>query len=61
TTYGARITGSTTNPFANNGVDFQDDHTYDLDLVGDALSRATYNYMHAIGFDKPAKKWFNTK
>ncbi|MEG2646666.1 MAG: B12-binding domain-containing radical SAM protein [Mucinivorans sp.] len=61
TNYGARITGSTTNPFANNGVDFQDDHTYDLDLVGDALSRATYNYMHAIGFDKPAKKWFNTK
>ncbi|MEG2728392.1 MAG: B12-binding domain-containing radical SAM protein [Mucinivorans sp.] len=56
--YGAQITGSTANSFANNGVDFQDGHTYDLDMVGQALSRATYNYMHGLGLEKAAKKWF---
>lgn len=46
------------NPFANNGVEFESDFDYDLDAVGVALRTATYNYMHGMGFEKQARKWF---
>lgn len=59
--YNARITGCTTNPFANNGVDFEQtkgERNYDISAVGEALRKATYNYMHGLGMEKPARKWF---
>lgn len=46
------------NPFANNGVEFESSFDYDLDAVGVALRTATYNYMHGLGFEKQARKWF---
>lgn len=49
------------NPFANNGVEFEDTFNYDLDGVGSALRIATYNYMHGLGLEKPVKKWFKLK
>lgn len=57
--YGAKITGKTDNEFANNGVEFTDNQNYDLDAVGEALRRATYNYMHGLGFEHKAKYWLN--
>lgn len=46
------------NPFANNGVESDRQFDYDLDAVGLALRTATYNYMHSLGFEKQAKRWF---
>lgn len=59
--YGIRIIGSTTNSFANNGVEFKElkpGNEYDLDAVGRALSKACYNYMHGLAFEIKAKDWF---
>lgn len=46
------------NNFANNGVDFECNFDYDIDGVGYALKRATYNYMHGMGYETAVKKWF---
>lgn len=55
--YGARRVDNTVNPFANNGVDFEDDENVDWDTIGDGLSKATYNYMLGAGYDIPIKNW----
>ncbi len=56
--YSAEITGSTQNPFANNGVDFVDGSEVDWKGVGKALKSATHNYMQGRGYDLPMKNWF---
>lgn len=68
--YGAKITGCTKNQFANNGIDFEEVKkvkdtksmkncaNYDLVAIGESLRKATYNYMHGLAMEKPAKKWF---
>lgn len=55
---GAEYNVKTDNPFANNGVDFDPQFNYDLEAVGAVLKRATYNFMHGLGLETPAKKWF---
>ncbi len=48
-------------PFANNGIDFTDNQTIDLDALGAGLYKATYNFMHGIGLDLPLQDWFEIK
>lgn len=47
--------------FANNEIPFTTPHEIDLDLYGEGLSLATYNYMQGAGYDMPVKKWFTHK
>ncbi|MEG1899656.1 MAG: radical SAM protein [Bacteroidales bacterium] len=59
--YNAKITGCQNNSFANNGISFKEingKHDYDIVAVGEALRRATYNYMHGVGMELPVRKWF---
>ncbi len=47
--------------FAENGIEFTDHQLIDLDMLGDALRVATYNYMHGVTLDAPAHEWFEKK
>jgi hypothetical protein len=55
--YGAENIPSSPAPFANNEIAFNDPQNINLDRLGEALRKATYNYMHGIGLDWPVKKW----
>ena len=59
--YGVKRLGKGDNPFSNNEVEFSDKIDYDSDKVGAALSLATYNFMHGLGFDEPLQRWFKMK
>ena len=59
--YGAKALTSKLNPFANNEVYFEDGSNTDLDMLGDGLKKATYNYMHGLGFDDSVYKWFDVR
>ncbi|MGZ3788174.1 MAG: B12-binding domain-containing radical SAM protein [Bacteriovorax sp.] len=45
--------------FAKNTVEYIDPTRPDLDLLGDALRRAVYNFMHGIGLDEDVRAWFD--
>jgi hypothetical protein len=55
--YGAQPVPHDHGTFANNEIAFNDPLQPDLDQLGAALRKATYNYMHGIGLDWPVKKW----
>ncbi len=57
--YGAQHLPHEPAPFANNEIAFTDHQQYDLDALGAALRKATYNYMHGLCFDWPVEKWLN--
>lgn len=44
--------------FASNDIRFTDPTGVDHDLLGVALRRALYNYMHGIGLDLDVREWF---
>ena len=44
--------------FAQNDVGFHDPTGVDHDLLGVALKKAIYNYMHGIGLDADVRSWF---
>jgi hypothetical protein len=44
--------------FAKNDVGFIDPTGVDHDALGDALSKALYNYMHGIGLEEDVRTWF---
>ena len=46
--------------FAKNDVDFVDPSGVDHDVLGVALRKALYNYMHGLGFDEDVRSWFDT-
>ncbi len=48
-------------PFANNAIAFKDGQNYNMEGIGKGLHKATYNFMHDIGFDFPLHKWFSCK
>jgi radical SAM superfamily enzyme YgiQ (UPF0313 family) len=55
--------GVTLNPplhatFANNDINFVDATGVDHDVLGVALKKALYNYMHGIGLDHDVRAWF---
>lgn len=47
--------------FAKNDIGFVDPSGVDHDVLGVALKKALYNYMHGIGLDEDVRSWFNTK
>lgn len=59
--YGASSLSKGRNSFANNEVFFADKSDADLDMLGDGLRKATYNYMHKVGFEKTVSSWFSAK
>lgn len=56
--YGAESIVKEPDNFANNEIAFTDHQNIDLDHIGEALRKATYNFMHGHCLDWPAKKWF---
>ncbi len=59
--YNSKITGSTNNPFANNGVEFTDGGDADWQTIGHGLKVATQNFMQGRGYDMPIKNWFGKR
>ncbi len=47
--------------FACNDVGFVDPTGVDHDLMGRALKKAIYNFMHGIGLDTDVRRWFETR
>ncbi|MDW5416144.1 radical SAM protein [Iodobacter sp. CM08] len=47
--------------FAKNDVGFIDPTGVDHDVLGVALNKALYNYMHGIGLDDDVRVWFSGK
>ncbi len=45
--------------FAKNDVGFVDATGVDHDVLGVALKKALYNYMHGIGLDQDVRSWFS--
>jgi radical SAM superfamily enzyme YgiQ (UPF0313 family) len=45
--------------FAKNDVQFIDPTGVDHDILGVALNKALYNYMHGIGLEKDVRRWFD--
>ncbi len=45
--------------FANNDINFTDATGVDHDVLGVALRKALYNYMHGIGLDHDVRNWFD--
>ncbi len=45
--------------FAKNTVDFDDPTRPDLDMLGEALRKALYNYMHGIALEEDVRVWFD--
>ena len=44
--------------FAKNDIGFHDATGVDHDVLGVALKKALYNYMHGIGLDEDVRSWF---
>ncbi len=59
--YSSQITASTTNPFANNGVEFSDGTDVDWQTIGRGVKVATQNFMQGRGYDMPIKSWFGKR
>ncbi len=47
--------------FAKNDVAFIDPTGVDHDLLGVGLKKAIYNFMHGVGFEEDAHKWFDIR
>lgn len=44
--------------FAKNTVEFNDPTRPDLDMLGEGLRKAIYNYMHGLGLEEDVRTWF---
>ena len=47
--------------FAKNDVGFIDPTGVDHGVLGVALKKALYNYMHGVGLDEDVRSWFDVK
>lgn len=59
--YGIRLQPLPPIRFACNDVDFVDPSGVDHDRLGEALSRAIYNFMHGIGLEQDVRRWFDVR
>ncbi len=59
--YGVQLAPRLPGQFAHNDISFLDPTGVDHDLLGKALSKALYNYMHGIGLDVDVREWFEGK
>jgi hypothetical protein len=56
--YGVTLRPLPAGGFARNDVAFDDPTGVDHELLGQALSKALYNYMHGLGLDQDVRSWF---
>jgi len=47
--------------FAKNDIGFVDPTGTDHDMLGQALNKALYNYMHGIGLEEDVRSWFSVR
>jgi hypothetical protein len=59
--YGITILDTEKHPFANNEIAFHDPVQENHPDFNPGLSKATYNFMHGMGFDIAVHKWFDFK
>lgn len=45
--------------FAKNTIYYNDSLPTDLDMLGEGLRKALYNYMHGMGLDEDVRAWFS--
>jgi len=45
--------------FAKNDIGFIDPTGVDHDVLGVALKKALYNYMHGLGLEEDVRSWFS--
>lgn len=57
--YGVRLKPLAAGRFAKNDVGFVDPTGVDHDVLGVALNKALYNYMHGIGLEQDVRGWFS--
>jgi len=57
--YGVTLLPLPTVTFAKNDVGFVDPSGVDHDVLGVALKKAIYNYMHGVGLDEDVRRWFD--
>jgi radical SAM superfamily enzyme YgiQ (UPF0313 family) len=56
--YGVSLKPLAAGGFARNDVGFVDPSGVDHDMLGRALAKALYNYMHGLGLDQDVRSWF---
>ena len=59
--YGVTLQALPKGSFARNDVAFIDPTGVDHDVLGVALKKALYNYMHGIGLEEDVRSWFTGK
>ncbi len=59
--FGVQLLPLPPSPFAKNDVGFVDPTGVDHDVLGQALKKAIYNYMHGIGLEQDVRSWFSIK
>ncbi|MBB4842605.1 radical SAM superfamily enzyme YgiQ (UPF0313 family) [Paucibacter oligotrophus] len=59
--YGVSLLPLPPGGFAKNDVGFVDPSGVDHDVLGRALKKAIYNYMHGIGLEEDVRSWFTIK
>jgi radical SAM superfamily enzyme YgiQ (UPF0313 family) len=57
--YGVTLHPQQVATFANNDIHFTDATGIDHDVLGTALRKALYNYMHGIGVEQDVREWFD--
>jgi hypothetical protein len=58
--YGVTLLPLPPTTFAKNDVGFVDSTGVNHDLLGHALKKALYNYMHGLGLEEDVRSWFTT-
>jgi radical SAM superfamily enzyme YgiQ (UPF0313 family) len=56
--YGVTLAALPPVTFAKNDIGFHDPSGVDHDVLGAALKKALYNYMHGIGLEEDVRSWF---
>ncbi|WP_434631410.1 B12-binding domain-containing radical SAM protein [Chromobacterium sp. CV08] len=59
--YGVKLVPLPKGDFAKNDVGFIDPTGTDHELMGKALNKALYNFMHGIGLDGDVRGWFDAR
>ena len=59
--YGVTLLPLPDSPFAKNDVAFVDPTGVDHGVLGVALKKAVYNYMHGIGLEEDVRSWFTVR
>ena len=57
--YGVTLQPPLNVTFANNDINFTDETGINHDVLGGALKKALYNYMHGVGLDHDVREWFD--